>query len=36
MKIAKIYQTYQNLCDAMKTMFIMIFIALNVNIRKCD
>lgn len=34
MKIAKNYQIYQSLWDAMRTIFIMGFIILNVNIRK--
>ena len=36
MKISKIYQIYQNLWDAVKAVFIVRFIALNVYIRKGD
>lgn len=34
MKIAKNYDIYQNFWDAMRTMCIMRFITLNVNITK--
>ena len=36
MKTEKNYQIYRNVWDAMRTMFIMRFITLNVNVRKWD
>ena len=34
MKTEKNYQIYRNVWDAMRTMFIMRFITLNVSVRK--